>query len=312
MGGGGGGSGWSSWSSKTDIHKILKETESEAKRSEYNTSVNEYLQSMLTDFNDRRTEEIQDHLATIKSALDKEIEGSVDLVFGGSISKHTYVNGLSDVDMLVRINDTSLENASPAEVKTYFAQRLRERLPSTEITVGQLAVTVKFTGTGHEIQLLPAITTKKGLRIADKEGEKWSPVIKPNRFAEKLTRVNNESGGKVVPVIKLFKGLNAALPETSQLSGYHIESLAIEAFESYSGRKTYKDMLQHLCREASKMVLSPITDSTGQSVHVDEYLGSNQSHARKVRSATLERLSNKLGRADAHLASDRWGDVFSG
>jgi hypothetical protein len=242
--------------------------------------------------------------------LDKNIEGAIELVFGGSLSKHTYVSGLSDIDMLVRINDTSLANASPDEVKAYFAERLRERLPNTEVEVGKLAVTVRFSSTGHEIQLLPALQTKTGVRIADPNGDGWSKVIRPVKFAEKFTNVNQSCNHKVIPVIKLFKGLNESLPENVRLSGYHIESLAIEAFEGYTGRKTYKDMLQHFCRQATKLVLSPNVDSTGQSVHVDEYLGEPNSLRRRQCSAALERLSNRLSRADAHMNVERWKEMF--
>jgi predicted nucleotidyltransferase len=305
-----GGGSWYSWPKHIDIAKVLRETQSDETKTEYDGEVNRYLQSLLTNYNNRKTDEIQQHLKTIKDAFDKNIEGSVELVFGGSISKHTYVNGLSDIDMLVRINDTSLANASPDEVKAYFAERLQKRLPNTEIEIGKLAVTVRFSSTGHEIQLLPALETKTGLRIVDPNGKGWSKVIKPEKFAKKLTNVNQLCNHKVVPVIKLFKGLNDSLPENVRLSGYHIESLAIEAFEGYTGRKTYKDMLQHFCRQATKLVLSPIVDSTGQSVHVDEYLGEPNSLRRRQCSAALERLSNRLSRADAHMNVERWKEMF--
>lgn len=307
---GGGGGGWYRWSKYTDVEKVLRETESDEQRNEYEGEVNRYLQSLLTDYNNRKTDEIQQHLDTIRKALDKNIEGAIDLVFGGSVSKHTYVSGLSDIDMLVRINDTSLADASPDEVKAYFAERLRKRLPNTEVDVGKLSVTVKFASTGHEIQLLPALQTKTGVRIAAPNGDGWSNVIRPTKFAEKLTDVNRSCNHKVIPVIKLFKGLSESLAENVRLSGYHIESLAIEAFKGYTGRKTYKDMLQHFCRQATQLVLSPIADSTGQSIHVDEYLGAANSLRRRQCSAAFERLSNRLGRADAHMIVGRWKELL--
>lgn len=307
----GGGGGWYNWPGKIDIEKVLGASESTEARGEYERDVNQYLQSLLTEYNDRRVDEIQRHLETIKKALDKDIEGTLNLLFGGSVSKNTYVNGLSDVDMLVHVNSSSLGDASPDEVKQYIARRLQERFPDSEVTTGKLAVTIKFSSTGHEIQLLPALATRAGLKISNPNGGGWSPVIRPRRFAEKLTQVNRSCGNKVIPVIKLFKGLNASLPDNVQLTGYHVESLAIKAFESYGERKTYKDMLQYFCKVASKMVLSPIKDATGQSVHVDEYLGTKGSHQRRACSAVLERLSNRLRRADVHLKTDRWKDLFS-
>ncbi|NPV81329.1 MAG: nucleotidyltransferase [Firmicutes bacterium] len=307
----GGSGGWYNWGKPPDVDKLLNQMHSNEQRAQYEVEINQYLLDLLSNYNDRKVEEIQQHLDTIKRALDKDIEGAVDLIFGGSISKHTYVNGLSDIDMLVRINNTSLTNASPAQVKEYFAERLRRRLPNTEIRVGALAVTVRFSSTGHEIQLLPALSTKTGVKIARADGNGWSNVVKPARFAEKLTEANRLCNQKLVPVIKLFKGLNESLSEKVRLSGYHIEALAIKAFDTYSGRMTYKDMLLHLCRQAPKLVLSPMSDSTGQSVHVDEYLGGANNLLRQQCSAALERLANRLSNADRLMNIDQWKGIFT-
>lgn len=308
---GGGGGGWYDWKKTPDVDRLLRQGQSDQQRAEYDREVSDYLQSLLSSYSDRNAEEIQRHLETIRAALDKNIEGSVDLIFGGSVSKHTYVNGLSDVDMLVRINDTSLASASPSEVREYFADQLRRRLPNTEIRVGTLAVTVTFSSTGHEIQLLPALATQTGVKISRPDGNGWSNVIKPSKFAEKLTETNRACNQRVVPVIKLFKGLNETLPESVRLSGYHIESMAIKAFESYDGRKIHKDMLLHLCRKVSSLVLSPILDSTGQSVHVDDGLGEPGSLARKRSSVAWERMANKLSSADKSLNADQWKGILA-
>ena len=84
-------------------------------------------------------------------------------------TKRTYVNGLSDNDVLVFLNKSELKGKKPNEVPDYFAEKLRQRLPNSEIKEGHLAVTVKFKNSNTEIQLLPAIKTKNGMRIADHE-----------------------------------------------------------------------------------------------------------------------------------------------
>jgi hypothetical protein len=59
-------------------------------------------------------------------------------------------------------------------------------LPNTDATAGKLALTVKFSD-GYEIQVLPALATKTGIRIAAADGNEWSNVIKPEKFARELT-----------------------------------------------------------------------------------------------------------------------------
>ena len=274
-------------------------------RASYEVNVNSYFQDVLSDFNDRKVDEINAHLQTIKDALTKENIGSINLVYGGSIKKHTYVDGLSDVDVLATIDNIALADASPRQVLEYFAGKLRERLPNTEIKIGNLAVTVKFSD-GHEIQVLPTVSTATGVRISSSNGTEWSGVIRPDKFANKLTSVNQSNSNKVVPVIKLYKAINSALPEDAQLSGYHIESLAINAFRNYQGSSNHKDMLLHFVEYSSTAVLSPIKDSTGQSVHVDDYLGDSGSSKRTRVSTVLQTTVTQMKTADSEASVERW------
>jgi len=276
----------------------------------YNAQIENLLQDALRSFNDRDVEGINRHLQTIEDALSKEIDGIVQLRFGGSVAKHTYIDGMSDVDMLVCLNDSSLAGKSPDEVMAYFEQRLQARFPSTDVDRGELAVTLTFSD-GHKVQLLPAVKTASGYRIAASGGKEWSNVVAPARFAKKLTEVNQAQGGKVVPTIKLYKALNDSLPKQSRLSGYHIESLAIEAFQDYSGRRTFKEMLNHLCTQAQRRVLTPIIDSTGQSRHVDDYLGSANSVERHRASHAIANLKRKIDRADVLTSVDVWKEILS-
>lgn len=302
MGGGGGGF---IWPNKTSPDDFVRRATSETQRSSYQSDSNNYLQDLLVDYNNRDTVAIQRHLDTIVNALSKDIENEVKLVYGGSIKKHTYVDGLSDVDMLAIINNTELSNSPPNDVLKYFAQRLKQRFPLSEIKIGNLAITVHFQD-NHIIQVLPALATKTGVRIAGANDNKWSNVVRPDVFATRLTQVNQKNGGKVVRVIKLYKAINDQMPKDIKLSGYHIESLAINAFKNYSGKQTYKDMLMHFTEYSSQKVLHPIKDSTGQSIHVDDYLGSSESYPRLKASAGIKRAFARMKMADSEASVERW------
>jgi hypothetical protein len=304
-----GSSGGIEWPKGPELDKLVKDAISEEQRAKYETELNSYLRDLLADVNARDPEIVNSHLATIQDALSQENEESITLLQGGSMKKHTYVDGLSDVDVLAIVNNSVLENESPRRVLEYFAERMRQRLPKTTITVGNLAVTVKFSD-GYEIQVLPALTTKTGIRIATSDGREWSNVIRPERFARKMTSVNQANGGAVVPVIKLYKVINSQLPEDVRLSGYHIESMAIEAFESYSGSRSRKDMLLHLAEYASRAVLRPIEDSTGQSIHVDDKLGGANSLERERASASIKRTLARMKSGDSEAQVDRWKQLM--
>ena len=89
--------------------------------------------------------------------------------------------------------------------------------------------------------------------------------------------------GRVVPVIKLAKAIaDCCITHPSRkISGYHMESLAIEAFKDYQGSLDPKNMLIRLVGHAMDAVKSPIADSTGQSRYVDDILGQTDSGPHK-------------------------------
>ncbi|GAB3806601.1 CBASS oligonucleotide cyclase [Virgibacillus kimchii] len=312
--GGSGGGGTYSTPGKT-LQELKKEQEKKEKQQKYDRDVNDFLNKLLRQLNQRDLEQIKKHLDTIKTALEKDEEGNdiesyIDLRYGGSVSKHTYADGLSDIDMLVNINKSDLKNLKPREVLERIAKRLDRRLPNTKMKVGDLALTVEFSN-GHEIQLLPSIKTSTGNKIPKAGLNEWSNVIKPRKFAEKLTEVNKANGGKVIPFIKLFKNVNETTLKSSKLSGYHLESLALNAFKNPEQTpRTYKGMLKYFCSYAEKAVMSPVKDSTGQSIHVDGYLNGRNSIERKQLSQSIKMLRKKFDKADSTLSISKWEDLF--
>ena len=289
------------------IKKKLRDSEANTENTAYEAQVVSLLSDLLANFNGRDHEAANRHLSEIKKAIEKDIDGTVDLLFGGSVAKHTYVDGLSDIDSLVILNDTELANKTPTAVKQYFAERLKERFPQTDIQVGNMAVTLKFSDA--EVQLLPAVKSGENLKVVDRTGQGWSR-IRPKAFSDKLSGANQNARSKVVPVIKLAKAIISNLPEKHKISGYHAESIAVNAFKVYSGDVKPKEMLKHFFSEASKMVKQPIRDSTGQSIHVDDYLGSANSLERRIVSDAFDRVNRRLKNADNFGSIAEWQKLF--
>ena len=306
MGGSGGGY-FSKRLKPDDLAKQTRQAEDQAQAGTFETDVADHLASLLADFNDRDVEGTQAVFDQIKSDLENEIDGTVDTLFGGSISKHTYVDGLSDVDALVLLNNSELAEKSPKEVKSFLADCLRERYGEDAVREGELAVTVNVDD--KTIQLLPALRHGERVKIASSDGKNWSKV-NPQGFAHALTKANQRLDGKLVPCIKLIKAIVATLPEKRQITGYHTEAMAINVFRGYDGSKTTKAMLRRFFEHASWHVAKPIEDSSGQSVYVDEYLGSANSLERRIVADALGRIGRKMRNADGARSLDRWEELF--
>ncbi len=310
--GGSGGSGSGSRMRPEVIQQWLRREQDKSTNAEMDQKVSAFVDELLADFNSRDVESTAAHLETIRGALKDGVGRAVDMKFGGSIDKHTYVDGLSDVDALVLLDGVNMAKQSPDRVLAQFARALRARLPRTQIKAGTLAVTVTFAD-GHCIQLLPATRSGRGFRIPSDDGLSWSR-INPRRFARELTTVNQRCGGKVVPTIKLAKAvLNSVsnrLPEDARPTGYHIEALAVRAFRDYKGAPTTRAMLKHFFAEAAVLARQPIRDSTGQSVHVDDRLGKADSPSRVALSRALDRVARRIRNADAGPSLAQWRSLF--
>jgi len=262
-----------------ELARKTREAEEKSYDEAFETEVAGFLASELAQYNDRDIDATQKVFESVKKDLEADCGGTVDLLFGGSIAKHSYVDGLSDADALVLLDRIEIKNRKPKELQKILADCLRSRYGKNSVTLGQLAVTLTFKG--MTIQLLPALRDGEKFKIAGYDTKSWSR-IDPVGFAEKLTKANKAMDGKLVPCIKLAKAIIATLPEKRRLTGYHTEALAIQVFKNYPGQKISKAMLRYFFEKASGYVKGPIKDSSGQSVYVDDYLGNANSLARRI------------------------------
>ena len=269
---------------------------------------NERCEALLAEYKRRDGQRVAQRLEEIRGALGRVGYGMVQTKFGGSVKRGTYVTGLSDVDALLIVNQTGLDTQPPSETIKLVRDVIQGHFRDIDVTPGKLAVTVTYAN-GPEIQVLPAIRTEtQGIRIAEPGSSKWSNITRPEAFAEKLIEINNANGGRVVPVIKLAKAMADChiRHQSRKISGYHIESLAIDAFGGYDDELKTQVMLDHFLTYSMVAVLTPIADSTGQTRYVDEYLCNAGSALRertrtyfgqmrgKVRSCETRAQFNKL------------------
>ncbi len=302
MGGSGGGY-FSGGMTPDEIARRTRELEENTRDETFETEVNSFLASELVEYNDRDVDGTRAVFDVVKKDLEADIEGTVDLLYGGSISKHTYVDGLSDVDALVLMDRTELKDKQPGELQELLVRALRARYGDDAVSKGTLAVTL----TQHDrtVQLLPALRDGEKFKITSYDGKGWSR-IDPAGFAGALTKANKTLDSKLVPCIKLAKSIVATLPEQQRLSGYHVESLAIQVFKGYDGPRTPKAMVRHFFEKAPEHVRQPIKDSSGQSVHVDEYLGAADSIPRRIAADALGRIARRIRNADGARSLESW------
>ena len=305
MAGGGGGGRYRGPSSQELQKKIEQAQEKERQR--LDGDVNGLLNKLLAKFNDRNTEATSERLAEIKKILGDTAEIE-NILLGGSVAKHTDVDGISDVDALVILDRSDLAGKTAEFMLDDFYKTLNNELSRGDVKLiqkGRLAITVKYHD-GSEIQLLPALRSGQTISIAAADGKGWNDT-NPENFQRELTKANRRLNQGLVPAIKLMKSIVSDFPKQKQLTGYHVEALALESSFGYKGSNTPKALLTHILGFAAERVLRPISDSTGQSKTVDSYLGSANSNERRIVSQALDGMKRRL---EAATTISQWRAVF--
>lgn len=284
----------------------LKETKGEFVAS-FSSKLEDLLNRKLANINERNTELMNDRRQEIKEVLADTLEEAVDLPYGGSVAKHTYVDGISDIDSILIIRSPD-ENPKPSEIKRIVSEALEDGLSKVEVTSGKMAVTLKYSE-GMEIQLIPAIRHQTGYRVPSWTEDEWSR-INPEKFKRELTNGNDQCNGKLIPTIKLAKAIIATWPEQVRLSGYHVESMALDIFRGYEGVRDVARMLPRFFEKAAQATQVPVKDISGQSGYVDNYLGPRRSEARKKVGHWCLQTSKKMEEASIQGSEYKWRDLF--
>ena len=306
---GGSGGGYFRSERPENVRDALRKEEKATEDQIFETQVSNDIGDLLGEYNSRNADAVRKALERLKKALENDVEdGTITPVFGGSVRKHTYVDGISDVDSLFVLKGDELRGLEPGEALDFFESKVRTAFPDAKPDRDRMSLRIPHEGVVLEI--LPAVRREGQLCIPSESGKTWSK-INPQGFFRKLTEINDRYGGKVVPTIKIAKGINETFPENQRLSGYHVESLAIEAFKDYTGPRNTKAMVEHFVGFAAERVLSPIRDKTGQSLHVDEYAGAKGSESRKLMAQNLDRVWRRMKNANATHSREKWIELLN-
>src|SRR4051812_3174104 len=122
-----------------DLQKKIRDAELEAAEKEFSPRLARRLNDLLSRVNDRDEVKTSQRLDQVRSVLGRELENEFVLRFGGSVAKHTFVDGISDVDMLVVMRGT-VDN--PRSVLDQLSTRLSVKLKKqASVSTGRMAVT---------------------------------------------------------------------------------------------------------------------------------------------------------------------------
>ncbi len=151
----------------------------------------------------------------------------------GSYSRHTAIEMIPDVDVLLFVPDDQLERTPNAVLLEVYG--VLEDYPSAAIdTEGQRrSVRLELPGDGLYLDIVPAVA-KNGLdhplQVPDRPQEEWI-LSDPLGYAARLTNVNQANGGKLVPLVKLLKAWRDEQMQRRRPKSYALEVMLLYAVE---------------------------------------------------------------------------------
>ncbi len=154
----------------------------------------------------------------------------------GSYARWTAILDIKDIDVLLFLPDSQLER-TPNAVLREVKKVLGDYPDATAETTGQRrSVHLEFTKLDVHLDIVPAIAEEglgKLLEVPDRPAQEWIDSD-PLGYASRLSKLNQDNGGKVVRLIKLIKAWRDIQMKTRRPKSYVIEVMILYAFEDGS------------------------------------------------------------------------------
>lgn len=215
----------------------------------------------------------------------------VRFALSGSTAKHTFVWGLSDIDVLCLLPEWG--GRPPRAVVTAISAAAN-RLCEVECLHNHLVLGPIH---GVRLDLVPGCydANTRALALPNASGDQWV-TVRPDLFVTALDELDKSLGNVVRPAIRLARLFYALCPSPVAIPGHHLEALALKVSHDTSETSTVVALVHEIIRRAPILSREPLVDSSGQFQWVDHHLGDG---------GTLQRLGfvEALSNADAYRAT---------
>lgn len=177
----------------------------------------------------RRTADVRDWLANSDY---KTIAPHTRL--SGSYGRDTAIDAIADVDVLLFLPEAQLER-TPNSVLIEVHAVLKD-FPGgiAETRPQRRSIRIDLSADGICLDIVPAVSInglEKPLQVPDRPQECWI-ASDPLGYAERLSKRNQDNGGKLVPLIKLVKAWRDEQMKNRRPKSYVLEVILLTAVES--------------------------------------------------------------------------------
>lgn len=170
----------------------------------------------------------------------------------GSYARGTAVGDIKDVDLLVFI-DHGYESEKPDAILKSLKKTLNDYpgLGNIDVSPQRRSIHMFFEDYDFCLDVVPAIApdgTDKPLLVPDRAKEKWIDSH-PLGHAAHLSKINQENGGKIIPLIRLVKHWRDVQMAYKRPKSYWLECLIVNLLcqgEIVTEGKSYAELFTEL------------------------------------------------------------------
>jgi|GEM_PF-1654126 len=192
----------------------------------------------------------------------------------GSYARATQIRPRTDVDVFFVLNPMYIQQGwvTPRRVYHELLKKLRVTYSKSKLRPDGQAITISQ-GL-FNLDVVPAYAKPDGdylipLRASDSKKD-WVDC-NPKEYAEYLTTLNAQLGGRLVPTIKLFKVWRRH-HQLDHISSFHIEKLVSQSFVQSSpeeiaiATKSFSHMFSHVLQRMTRLIYINLKDEVGNQV----------------------------------------------
>ncbi len=268
---------------------------------------------------------IEDKHHALREKLREKLSLKDDFLTG-SYKRHTIIKPKDDkekfdVDILIAFDKEDYSETELADLRKIVIGNLHEinaenpELGITAINETQRrSIGVEF-GRNFQIDIVPAVEIEKDVlyKIFDRRTLE-AVQSNPKLHAELLTKANEDTGGLLVPLIKILKAWKRE--KCDYVKSFHIELLAVKVFTGTTIETLPNGLFKFFESAGDYLKSACLNDPANNSILIDEYLDKDGNRAAICSLVETEKVLaqtavNHETNGDNDKAVEAWGKVLS-